>query len=182
MATGQDFGVYVPTTDVWDTSQIQSLKDESEQLKELLIRLYQNLNRLSTAANLKGSAIYDIQEFVDGSSWFQTTANTTDNPSSSSVYRPERRLVINFGALPNTGTKSVAHKIPCTTSTSFTRIYATATNPVSTFSYIPIPYSSTVSVNDNIELYVDGTNVNITTAADYSAYTICYVVLEYLQT
>jgi hypothetical protein len=46
---------------------------------------------------------------------------------------------------------------------------------------IPIPYSSTTNIDNNISIQVDDTDVNITTAADYSVYTICYVVLEYIK-
>lgn len=176
---GNYYGLYVPTTNVWDTDQIHNLEEESAQLKELLVRLYQNLNRMSLALNLKDSAIYDLQEFVTGAGWFP--GDTTTDPAFSTDFRPVYRTVINFGALPNSATKSVAHNINCTTSTSFTKMYATATNPVSTFNYIPIPYASSTAVASNIELFADGTNVYIKTAANYSSYTICYVVLEYIQ-
>lgn len=179
MATGQDFGLNVPTTNVWDTSQIQSLEGESAQLKELLIRLYQNLNRVSIAINLKESAIYGLQEFVTGGSWQQMSSSV--DSSQTSVYRPERRKVLNAGALANAGTITIPHGITCTPSTSITYLQAFATNPVSTFGYIPIPYASTTAVADNIELYMDGTNVYIKTAANYSAYTICYVIIQFLQ-
>ncbi len=97
------------------------------------------------------------------------------------------RKVIAFGALPNAGTKSVAHGIDTLPQDlpnnyigfSFTRIYATATDPVNEL-YIPIPYASNVAANV-IEINVDATNVNITTASNKTAYTITYVVLEYIK-
>lgn len=87
-------------------------------------------------------------------------------------------MVVDFGALPNTGTKSVPHNITVTGSTIWTRYYATATYPGS--SGIPIPYASPTLAN-NIEINVDATNVNITTGSDRTAYTTTYVILEYLQ-
>jgi hypothetical protein len=46
--------------------------------------------------------------------------------------------------------------------------------------YIPLPYASPTLVN-NIQLSVDATNVTITTGIDYSAYTVTYVILEYIK-
>ena len=59
-----------------------------------------------------------------------------------------------------------------------TKIYGTATDAAG--NGIPIPYPSNTA-NANIEINVDLTNVNITTAIDYSAFTTTYVVLEYLK-
>lgn len=176
---GNYYGLFVPTTNVWDTDEINNLEEESAQLKELLIRLYQNLNRISLALNLKDSAIYDLQEFVTGAGWFP--GDTTTDPAFSTDFRPVYRKVLNSGALPNSGLSTIPHNITCTTATSFTKLYGVATNPVSTFKYMPLPYSSVTAVADNIELYADGTNVYIKTAANYSALTISYVIIEYIQ-
>jgi hypothetical protein len=175
---GNDIGLYIPTTNVWDTNQIQSLQDESPQLKELLVRLYQNLNRMALAVNLKESGLFDLNEFVTGEQWFPNPVNA--DPSLFSIGRPIYRTVINFGALPNTGSKSVAHNITCYTQTSFTRIYGCATKPTTAFSYIPLPFASPV-LAENIKIEVDATNVVITTGSDRTAYTTSYVILEYLQ-
>lgn len=178
MALANDIGLYIPTTNVWDTGQIQSLEKESPELKELLIRLYQNLNRMALAVNLKESGLFDLNEFVTGEQWFPNPSPS--QPSFLSIGRPIRRTVLNFSSLPNTASKSLAHGITCTTLTSFTRIYACASKPTAAFSYIPIPFASPV-LAENIKIEVDATNVVITTGSDRTAYTICYVVLEYLQ-
>ena len=152
-------GMFIPTT--WPIPEDQ---------EELGIRLYQYLNNISMAINLKDTGFYVLTEFANGQNFFP---NPTLAPGDANylVYRPGNRIAINFGALPNTATKSVAHGISITTSTSFTRIYATASNPVGLL-YFPIP---------SIWISVDATNVNITTTANMTAYTICYVILEYLQ-
>jgi hypothetical protein len=41
-----DYGMFIPTTQVWDVSEIYSTEVTSPAFKELLVRLYQN--RLST--------------------------------------------------------------------------------------------------------------------------------------
>ena len=127
--------------------------------------------------NLKDSGYYDTLEFVNSQLFFPNPALSSQT-AQTPVYRQVYRKVINFGALPNAGAKSVNHNIPVTIGYSFTRIYATATNPSTQF--IPIPYAS-ASGTDNIELSVSPTQVTITTASDRTAFTITYVVVEYLK-
>jgi hypothetical protein len=86
---------------------------------------------------------------------------------------------VNFGALPNNTTASVAHGISVTANTVFTRIYACGTNPNTKF--VPIPYVNVGTPGDGVELWVDTTNVNIkTTTANWTSYT-AIVVVEYLK-
>lgn len=170
-------GSFVQTTQVWDISQIYELNANSPEFKQFLVLLYQQLNQVATVLNTKDSGFYDTSEFVNGQVLFP---NPSLNSSSTTtpVFRQIQRKVINFGALPNTATKSVTHGITTTAATTFTRIYATATNP-STL-YIPIPYA-TNTAGASIEINVDPTNVNITTGSDRTAFTTCYVILEYVQ-
>lgn len=147
----------LPETYIWDTDP-----------EELVARLHQNVNEIAIAVNAKDFGLYSQQEIVNGQTYFPNPANTaiTSVTKERSVYRK----VINFGTLPNTGTKSVPHNIPISDTYSFTRIYATASDPVG-LTYMPIQY-----------INVDLTNVNITTTADLTNYTITYVVLEYINT
>lgn len=84
--------------------------------------------------------------------------------------KPIFRKVINFGALPNTSAKSVAHGI---TGVDFIlHAYGGAAliagSPIS----YPLPNSGT-------ELKTDAVNVTVTTTANLAAYLVSYVVLEY---
>lgn len=176
MSNPQQVGAFVPTTSIWDVSEVYALNGIDEGLKELLIRLYQNLNRRDLVINIKDSGYYPTQEFVNGQLFFPNPtfgSGTQTNPA----YRQVLRKVINFGALPNTATKSVPHGIVVTSTLSWTRVYGIATNPG--VAGLPIPYASTNSA-DIIELNVDTTNVNITTGGNGTAFTICYVILEYI--
>lgn len=164
-------GLFVPSTAVWDVQNILSTDVNSPEFKELLVRLYQNINVITLALNLKDSALYYLQEFNNGQTFFNPTS--TDPNFQRSVFR----MVVNFGALPNTGTRSVAHNIAFTDDYQLTRMYAAATDPTDLL-YIPIPYASPTSTN-NIELNADDTNVNITTGSNRSNFTLCIVVLEY---
>ncbi len=181
----QYLGQYVPSTEIWQVIQeLSTTNPGSDQFRELIVRLALLVNRINLSVNTKDTGIFDnANEFVTSSQYFPNptfiTSSASGEPAQTATYRAVYRTVINFGALPAAGTKSVPHNINCTTSTSFVRIYATATDPVG-LNYIPIPYASSVLAN-NIELSVDATNVNIAVGVDRSAFTICYVVLEYLQ-
>jgi hypothetical protein len=180
---GNNTASFVPTTNVWDVAQLYEVDVNSHEFKELLVRLYQNINNMSLLLNFKDTGLYNTFEIVNGQIFFPdpTLNSTTGSPKggANAVLRQVFRKVINFGALPNAATKSVAHGITITPKTSFTRIYATATDPVSKF-YIPIPYASPTPA-DCVEIFVDGTNVNIIDAINKTNFTICYVILEYLQ-
>lgn len=170
-------GSFVPTTNVWDVAQLYEVDVNSREFKELLVRLYQNLNVMSVVINNKDSALYTTQEFVNGQLFFQNPALTSQTTSTPAL-RQVIRLVINFGALPNTGTKSVAHGLTINNSYTFTRIYGCASDTTG-LNYIPLPYASPTLVN-NIELRVNSTNVVVTTGSNRSNFNVCYIILEYL--
>lgn len=172
----QNTGTFIPQTNIWDVNEIYAANLDPK-LTELLVRMYQNLGLMATNVNYKDAGYYVLLPFVNGQLYF---ANPSNN-SSTTAYPANRqvnRLVINFGALPNAGTKSVAHNLPVNAVWTFTRIYGCATNPNTQF--IPLPYVSTILANE-VELWVDPTNVNVRTAANYTAYTITYIILEWLQ-
>jgi hypothetical protein len=171
MSNPQNYGSFVPTTNVWDVDELMSVDVKSPEFKELLVRLYQNLNVIALVLNTKDSGYYVPSEFVNGQMLFQSP--TATNNQMRQIFR----LLVNFGALPNTAAKSVAHGLTPNSSWVFTRIYACATDP-SGFNYIPIPYASPTLAN-SIELSVNSTNVTITTGSDRTNFTICYVIVEY---
>jgi hypothetical protein len=168
-------GPFLPTTNIFDISPLYSL-DIDEGLRELLVRLYLDLNRTALVINDKDSGIYAAMVTTNGQSFFPNpilASNTTPQPTYRQVYR----MVVNFGALPNTGTKSVPHGITVTSQTSFTRIYGCSSNQTS-LEYIPLPY---VGIGGgSVELYADATNVNVVTSSNLSAYNVTYIVLEYI--
>lgn len=142
--------------------------DDPKALKRFLDDLFK---QIIDALNDKEIGHYNTVEEVIGQKYF--TAGDTQN------FKGIYRKVVDFGALPNTAAKTVAHGITVSASTIFTHIYATATEPSN--GYIPIPYVDPLDIANAIELYVDAANVGIVTGADYSAYTTCYVVLEWIQ-
>lgn len=172
-------GVYLQSTQIWDVTEIKDIDVTKPEFKELLVRMYQNLNQMSLVINNKESSYFDTAETVKGQAFFPNPAY-----SSATAVKPEYRQsfnkVINFGALPNNTTKSVAHGISINAGYTFTRIYATATNTTA-LTAIPIPYVDPASLANGILLSVDATNVNIKTAANYSTYNVTYVILEYIK-
>lgn len=178
MATNNTlFGAFVPTTNNWDVGQLYDIDVTSPAFKELLIRLYQNINVIATIVNLKDTGYYTTQEFVNGQLYFPNPAlNSSTN--TVAAYRQVFRTVVNFGALPNAGVKSVPHNIQFTAGFSCTRIYATASDQIG-LTFIPIPFVDVTGAS--IQLDVDATNVNITTVDDRTNYAICYVVVEYIK-
>lgn len=173
-----DIGLFLPTTDVFDTQLIYELDINSSEFKEFLVRLRQSINDLALAVNLKDSALYYDQEFVNGQTYFPNPA-LDSTTSLAPTPRQVMRYVVNFGTLPNTATKSVAHNLSPTSTWTFTRIYGAASDTTA-MTYIPLPYSSSVLAN-NIELNVDATHVNVTTGANYSSYNVTYIILEYIK-
>lgn len=177
MALQNQVGLFVGTTNVWDTSQIfqEELKDPA--VERLFVYLYQNIGEMAIVLNLKDSGLYFPYEFINGQTFFPNPANSSATQLAPAERQTYRQL-INFGALPNAGAKSVAHAITVTSVTTFTRIYATASD-TSGNNYIPIPYID--PSGNNIALSVNGTTVTITTSSNRTNFNVCYVVLEYLQ-
>ena len=175
----QRTGSFVQTTQIWG----------NEDDKALLVRLYQNVNQIALILNTKSTGAYYLQEFVIGDLFFPNPT-TTQEPTERQV----SRIVVNFGALPSAGTKSVPHNLNPAQQWTFTKIYGCANNPTlfttpptafgavpTGMNYIPLPYVSVRDATGDLELSVDQVNVNITTGGtDYSNWTITYVILEWL--
>jgi len=176
----QYLGEYVPSTEIWQVvEELSQANPGSDQFKELIVRLAMIINRINLAVNTKETAIYDnLNEFVT-SVTFPFDPTLTSQSAQTPQQRAGLRKLVLCGALPNAGTKSVAHGIPCTVATQVIKTFGGATRPG--VSYIPLPFVSAVDVAHNIQIDWDTTNVNITTGANYSAYTVSYVILEYLQ-
>jgi hypothetical protein len=162
MIDGSNLGAFVNQTQVWDS------KDPAE----LLVRLYQQLNTIALVLNIKDSGYYALGEFVNGQLYFPNPAYNSQTVAQAE-YRQVFRLVVNFGALPNTGAKSVAHGLSPNSGWMFTRIYACASDTTG-LNYLPIP-------STQANLTVNSTNVTITTTANLSNYNLCVVVLEYIK-
>lgn len=163
-------GLLAQTQDTFDTQRAKELIQDPDKLKEVLIQIALRFNNLATIVNYKDTGLYLTSDFLSGRQYFSIT--------SPSIMRPSVRHIVNFGALPNAGTKTVAHGINVTANTIWVNIYGTATQPG--IDGIPLPYVAPV-ILDSISLKIDAVNVSVTTTANYAAYTICYIVLEFIR-
>ena len=180
MADQYNQGMFLPTTQVWDVSEVYSTEVTSPEFKELLVRLYQNMNKMATIINMKDSALYNNSEFINGQLFFKDPLLDSTTTTTATL-RQVFRKVINFGALPNTGTANALHGITTTAATTFTRIYGTASDTTA-MAYVPLPYAATTGAADCIELWVDATKVYVRTGAAWPAtYNKTYIILEYLK-
>ena len=177
MATAQQYGMYLPQTYILDVHEIYQTDVTSPQFKELLVRLYQNVNSMLLVLNNKHSGLYPLQEFVNGKRFFPTPG-ASSNTAQVPALRQVLQMTLNCGALPNNTTNTIAHGINCTANTTFIDIYG-ASSDTAALLYIPLPF---VSLSGNsVEISVDDTYVYITTESDMTAYATTYIILEYLQ-
>lgn len=165
-------GAFVPTTNIWDVQQLYATDVKSPEFKELLVRLYQNINNIALILNIKDSGYYPLQEFLNGKLYFPNPIlNSTS--ATQATYRQEFRMVVNFGPLPNNTTISMPHGIMIQEGFTFTEINGAATRTA--------PFSAISVLNPAIVIDVDNVNVNITTTTNLSAYTNTIIILSYLK-
>lgn len=162
--SSQQFESYVPLYD--------SIPEHWEDARDILVEYFK---KVSNAINAREIGWLLTEELLTGKQF-----NPGINSPNTQTFRSVFRKVINFGALPNAGVMSVPHGINVGSNFSLASpLVAAATDPTD-FLAIGLPFSSP-TLNKNIQLDMDDTNINITTAIDYSAYTICYVTIEYMQ-
>lgn len=164
-----DSSTLISITNTIDPALIRDIDINSSEFRNFMVSLIENINSISLAVNEKDIGIYSEYEIITGQKYF---------PVSRKIERATKRKVIDFGALPNTTTKSVAHGLDTTWGYIFTRIYAVASDTTG-LTRLPIPYASSTAA-DIIELWADGTNINIKTGKDQTAFDTTYVVIEYL--
>ena len=164
-------GQFVPTTNVWEVSQIGSMDVNSEEFKLLLVRLYQNVNNISIALNAKDAGYYVEQEFNTGQQFFNPTSNNQLD------LRGAFRKTVNTGALA-AGVNTVAHGLTIGSTWSFTKILGAASNTTAG-NYYPLPFASAGGAA-NIEVRLDNTNIIITNNSGVT-FTTSVIILEYLK-
>lgn len=162
-------GSFVPTTTILETSHIYETDVNSPDFKELIVRLYQNLNLMAQVLNTKNTSLYLTQEINDSALWFGLVSNNQGD------LRSRFRLVVNVGAL-GAGVTTVAHGLTIGSGWIFTTISGAASlynaTPANS-RYYPVPAPA-------IDIYVTGTDVVINNTSGV-AFATCYVVLEYIK-
>jgi len=177
-------GLFIDTTQIWD-EYLQAAQGDIDS-RELFLRLYQNINKIAIALNLKDSGLYSQTEFVSGQQWcpineitnFVGTVGSASNQLNAEPRQVYRKIVF-CGALLNAAAKTIPHGIEVTDTTKFVRIYGAA-NTINTAVnklYKPIPCTG---VNP-IDLLVNQTSIILTTTTNLTAFNEVWVVLEYLK-
>jgi len=177
-------GLFIDTTQIWD--EYLQAAQENIDARELFLRLYQNINKIAIALNLKDSGIYSQTEFVNGQLWcpineitnFAGTLGSADAQLNAEPRQVYRKTVF-CGALLNATPKTIPHNIEVTNTTRFVRIYGAANtiNELPNKLYKPIPCTGL----DPIDLLVDEVNITLTTTTPLAAFNEVWVVLEYLK-
>lgn len=171
MTTPLDSQIFESFLPVYD-----AIPDKWEDARPFIV---EQLKRIALAVNVREIGWFLDEEVLSGKA-FIPGVTALSNLSTSQVFRQVLRKVIDFGTLPNAGTKSVPHGIVFDNNFTLVQMYAAATDPVA-FLALPIPYVDPITLANGIRLDMDATNINIRTAANYTAYTRTSVVIEYLQ-
>lgn len=128
-------------------------------------------NAVTTAKIADSAVTADKINFATLGGNYSTTEQATNYTwiDGSMIYKK----TINFGVLPSSTSKSVAHGI--TNLSDIIEMEGTTSNGTTT---LQLPYAAPSS-SDCIALYVNATNVNIATGTNRSAFTKTYVTLYY---
>jgi len=163
--SSQNFESYVPVYDAIPEKWEDAVPFLVEQLK-----LHGN------AINIREIGWFLNEEVLSGKSFIPANTSTS---SDTQEYRSIFRKIINFGALPNTASKSIAHGINISNNFTLLQLYGAATDPIGLTS-ISLPYVD-ATVANSVSLSMDATNITVVTHDNKSAYTRCYVIIEYIQ-
>lgn len=137
--------------------------------------LTERLKAISNAIDIREVGLFIDEEILSGQ---QFIPSSTPVQGNSQQFRSIFRKVIDFGSLPNAGTKSVAHGVTVDANFILTNLYLAATDPIGLVGFSLQYYS--IAAGD-IKLSYDSTNVIVTTASNYSAYSTSFVIMEYVQ-
>lgn len=168
--------ISLPTTQAWDISSIQKTDVNTPEFKELIVRLYQHINRIALVVGKKESGLYLEEEFLTAQGYYNP------NAAINVELRPVYRLVVNTGAL-GAGATVVAHGLITTNTWHFVHIYGAANYwnaAAANRRYCSLPWVSAGGAA-NIEVMVDGTNITITNNSGIT-FDDSSVVLEYVKT
>ena len=150
---------YVPTTEVYPSDQ-----------DDLLTKLTDTHTLVANAINVREIALYeDGQETVTGAQ-FSITGNNSKKQQSL-------RKTFYFGAIAAGATLNINHNI--TGLTECVKIDATCVTDAPDFR--PIPYVSTVALNQQISLRVTATIIEIINGAASANILSGKVILEYFR-
>lgn len=134
--------------------------------KELTRNIFRKVNDLVYIINTKDTAIYTDEEFFTSQQWYVEK----DQGEQQMIYR---KCIIYNGALPNAGIINIPHGILLTDDWDFVKIYGISQSPGTHF-WVTIP-------TPEIAIFVNLTDIRISTTADYTPFTRTKIILEYIK-
>lgn len=165
-------GSQVPRYSVFEIQNAEKQADP----KKISVNLMLRINKIVDAVNDRRTGSYDLDEGPSNERFAPVQSGTISDP------RPVYQKTFFDGALANAGALSIAHGISWTASTTLVGIEAYATDTSNVYS-INLPHVdvSSTPVTGDIEIYVDATNIVITSAGDASSFDTVVVTLRWLQ-
>ena len=160
------------TTQIFDLTSLRDVDVKSDEFKEFIVRLYQEVNKHAIFINQKDHGIYSIEQYGSCKQYFPVVTGGN--------FRGIARTALPFTFAGNSpGTVTVPHGITFNADTRVVLTQCEANDPTAPLN-IPIPFVDVTGGGaGNIERYMDNTNVYIVTAIDYTAYTDNFIVIEY---
>jgi len=140
-----------------------------DDFEEFRVIFLQDRQRMANALNVREISIYDLTENLTGEQW-----SIAGNPQQK---RQTYRIIVFIGAIAAGATLTTAHGL--TGVVSYTDIYGTVVTDAP--DNRPIPFASTVNINQQISILVDATNIIITVGAGSPNVVSGNVILEYLK-
>ncbi len=167
----EQFEAYVP---VYDT-----VPESWEDAREFLV---EHLKKISNAVNAREVGWFLDEELLSGKQFIPSASKPTGEMQQ---FRSVLRKVVDTGQLPAAaGALQVPHGITFDANFTLIQLFGAATSPAGAIRALPLPFvvanSATIS-QDQIQLYIDQTNINIVVGKDRSDFTRSFVVIEYLQ-
>lgn len=155
-------GSFVSPIENYDIGSLYNIDLNSEQFRELLIRLFNSVNLISQVLNTKETGYYLLQEMVNSSLYFKSVTSNSQND-----LRPEYIKVVVIANLGAAAT--VPHGLDGGPTYTFTEIRTTASRDTVNNRSYDIPST-----------YIDGANVVVTNTTGL-IFPVCLVVLKYLK-
>lgn len=161
----QQLESYVPVYDV--------VPEKWEEARPFLVEI---LKKITNAVNIREIGWFLDEELLSGQAFIPGIPPAGN--SSPSQFRQILRKVVDFGALPNTGLKTVPHGITFDSNFTLTNLYGASTDPNA---LLAIGLGHAASSPNQIELYLTSTTINVVTGSNRSNFTRTFIIIEYLQ-
>lgn len=163
--TSQEFESYVPVYD--------AIPEKWEDAQPFLV---EQLKKISNAVNIREIGWLLDEELLSGKAFIPSAINNTGEMQQ---FRTVLRKVIDFGALPDSSTKTVPHGIVVNDNFTLIDLWGAATDPNGLVS-IPLPFVAQ-TVATSISLFMNSTDVIVTTHDVKSQFNRCFIFIEYCQ-